>query len=353
MQKEDAQATVETNGDRTGDASSRRRSTAESDLVTSVDPYGWRMAEHEVTKTEKKQLKIEDKKVMERTEKWDHMFQDIEKFRKKHRKTWEGRILKGIPDSWRGRAWIYILSDGGIEKSAGVDHYANLGIPKGEPTITVDVPRTMQDHILFGNQDMQDRLHKCLRAFANRYPEIGYVQGMAFPAAMLFAYGTNDDEIFDAYCNMMVGKVIGLGKLYANDWEGFKRMNAVWKVIFEDRYPKVAAHVREQQIADIMYTPSRFLCAFMNITMPSVLRLKIFDRFVAFGLRALLSLSLVFISLTKRELIVADQVGCLKILQNPDATDWPRVMKKWEKLWIGKTDYKKFQEKAGVSLVFD
>jgi hypothetical protein len=88
------------------------------------------------------------------------------------------------------------------------------------------------------------------------------------------------------------------------------------------------------------------------VSLPIEFKLKIFDRYVAFGSRALLSLALAIISLDKKELVQSPKEIMLPLLQDPmkgpRLRDWKVIMEKWDKLFLSKSDYLKAIKKAGV-----
>ena len=104
----------------------------------------------------------------------------------------------------------------------------------------------------------------------------------------------------------------------------------------------------------MIYTPSWFLCAFLDLDFPPVLRLRIIDRLIVFGSRQLLSLALAVIDLNQETLSArnAQMDTVLPLLQNPTTAstmkDWREIVKKWDKHYLSKKDYSALFKKAGV-----
>jgi hypothetical protein len=328
-----------------------------------VDRYGWSIkGDTALSKKELELRKKEDEKEREREGKWALMLgkddaaskaRPFKAFLRSHHLQYEGRVIKGIPDACRSRAW-YVILDPDAEtqpKRPSIAHYYRKGIPGCDGVIRVDIPRTMPHMQMFSQQNVRAVLYRVLRAYSNADKELGYFQGMAFPAALLVAY-MSEERAFWAFYYLMRGSKHRLRDYYINEFENLKELNRVWDVIVQKKYPKIHANLKRLDIDAIVYTTSWFLTAFLNIEFPAVLRLRIFDRYCAFGSRALLSLGLTCVSLLKKELMAPEMEKVLPILQNPNKgqrlQDWRAVLKKWDKLFISKADYSKYFERAGV-----
>ena len=113
------------------------------------DRYGWNQIDRQMTKKETKLLSTYEGKEEKRAKKWWKMFDHFAKFRVYHRSTYEQRVRKGIPDTWRSRAWVWIL-DKMAEKEErdnkrtrrDVMFYFNKGVPDADDVIRNDIPIT-------------------------------------------------------------------------------------------------------------------------------------------------------------------------------------------------------------------
>ncbi|TPX33056.1 hypothetical protein SeMB42_g07531, partial [Synchytrium endobioticum] len=120
------------------------------------------------------------------------------------------RCFKGIPHEWRAHAWFQMITS-----SSGL--YLNLDSPQqiqlevqwlheyhafqtdGNHTshdyaIGLDIPRTFPNHISFmnANEQGQQCLFRVIKGLSNKYPEIGYVQGMCLLGATLLLVMTEE-----------------------------------------------------------------------------------------------------------------------------------------------------------------
>jgi hypothetical protein len=101
-----------------------------------------------------------------------------------------------------------------------------------------------------------------------------------------------------------------------------------------------------------MYTTTWFITAFMGIPLPLDVRLRIFDRFVVCGCRALLSFGLVIIARMQDILMKGGVTEGLILLQHLERVEQLKVsrvvMTTYDRVWISERDYTKFFKKAGL-----
>ncbi len=147
-------------------------------------------------------------KEVERSEKWRRMANVVKpgadgqgmifEFDMKHPKL-ISRTWKGIPDCWRSAAWYSFLtatakaSNGPFitDEELKADYRRLVEEPSlDDPQIDMDVPRTVNQHIMFRRRYRggQRLLFRALHALSLYFPETGYVQGMAPLAATLLSY---------------------------------------------------------------------------------------------------------------------------------------------------------------------
>ncbi|KAF8323733.1 RabGAP/TBC [Clavulina sp. PMI_390] len=113
-------------------------------------------------------------------------------------KTFDRRVWKGIPDRWRPAAWQLLIDNaarqGGQQPSQSghaQQYRATIDSPsKQDVQIDLDVPRTINDHVLFHTRYGQGQraLFHTLHCFSLRCTLCEYVQGMGPIAATLLLY---------------------------------------------------------------------------------------------------------------------------------------------------------------------
>ncbi|OHT03768.1 TBC domain containing protein [Tritrichomonas foetus] len=324
-----------------------------------ADRYGWALDGRKLSKEEEKLQQKESEKERSREKKWLYMtrkenWKDF--FYGKNRKILEERVLKGIPDCLRSLGWKLILDPKSINnpKRPSVQSFFDKGEPPCDYVIRVDIPRTMPRVPMFTEADVRTSLYTILRAYSNADPELGYFQGMGFPAAILRTY-MEETEAFWCFHNLMRGKKHMVRNYYDHEFENLRKICTVWDFILEKKFPLVHKQLKSLGVDHMIYTPSWFLCAFMNINFPPVLKLRIFDRFAMFGTRALLSLGMAIIDIHKKEIAKGGMDVCVPILQNPPDSpkmkDWRKILKYYDRNFLNRHEYKKFFRKLNIPVL--
>jgi hypothetical protein len=176
------------------------------------------------------------KKEWERAEKWRKMAKVL-----KSGKDGEGmefefdtrspklieRTWKGIPDRWRAAAWYSFLSTSAKKRKGSSSdetiihafHKFQEASSADDVQIDIDVPRTINSHIMFRKRYRggQRLLFRVLHALSLYFPDTGYVQGMACLAATLLCY-YDEEKTFVMLVRMWTLR--GLDKLYEPGFPG-------------------------------------------------------------------------------------------------------------------------------------
>lgn len=324
-----------------------------------VDRYGYSVKSDSSTSKKEQEIQaFESKKESERELKWQRMFMtnDFTKL--------DTRLMKGIPDTYRGEVWKRLICKDCLDP-AKVREWPNVSslIPDIPPeewkneydcwnTIEQDLDRTMPDCAMFSDDITRNSLRNILRAYSLFDKELGYTQGMAFHAAMLLSY-MDEKCAYACFKELMHSEKFGLRHYYL---PGFPRLNdlqKVWQIVFERQYKKIYQRFERDGIIMYMYIPQWFLSAFMNQPFSPILRIRIFDRFIAHGTAALLSFALVIISRHKEFFLQEPMEVILPVLQHPYISekmrDWRYLMKKYDEHWIDDKTYRRLLQKAGVA----
>ena len=137
------------------------------------------------------------------------------------------RTWKGIPDIWRAAAWHSFLTTSARKKgNCATDeqiiesfHALQDQSSADDVQIDIDVPRTINSHIMFRRRYRggQRLLFRVLHALSLYFPNTGYVQGMASLAATLLCY-YDEDKTFIMLVRMWTLR--GLDKLYESGFSG-------------------------------------------------------------------------------------------------------------------------------------
>jgi hypothetical protein len=176
------------------------------------------------------------KKEWDRTEKWRRMAKVVKtgkdgegmefEFDTRNPKLIE-RTWKGIPDRWRSAAWYSFLGASAKKRKdspsqehiIGAFHKLQSQSSGDDVQIDIDVPRTINSHIMFRRRYRggQRLLFRVLHALSLYFPDTGYVQGMASLAATLLCY-YDEEKTFVMLVRMWTLR--GLDKLYEAGFPG-------------------------------------------------------------------------------------------------------------------------------------
>lgn len=137
------------------------------------------------------------------------------------------RTWKGIPDRWRATAWHAFLTSsarrrGGLPSDDELVAAFHKLLDQSSPDdvqIDIDVPRTINSHIMFRRRYRggQRLLFRVLHALSLYFPDTGYVQGMASLVATLLCY-YEEETAFVMLVRLW--QLRGLDRLYQSGFGG-------------------------------------------------------------------------------------------------------------------------------------
>lgn len=378
--------------------------STENSVSSSFDRYGFILGDNDPSSSRIEQN--DDLKFFSRLTKWKKMtnftfrrrgdpIDNWELFSTSKRRKLESRILKGIPEEYRFDIYqrillpkeLYISIKCSRDDQSLTDINVILASLKPEPfeipdcwtVIEQDISRTFPksryfsflnyspegsknasfgdeiDQKIFRTKEMEV-LAAVLQAYSLYDVKTGYTQGMAFSAAMFISYYQNAIayHCFKYFMHNDSGR--DMRRLYYSTFEGFTDIKKVWSRLFSLRYPRIYRRLERISVSADLYCPQWFLSSFLAQEWPSFFRVRLFDRLVYAGLRALLSLGLVVISRHKKELMSSESDVVIDILQKPalskNMEDWDYVLTKWNRLWISEAQYKKLFKDVGVEFFY-
>ncbi|KUJ15509.1 RabGAP/TBC [Mollisia scopiformis] len=238
-------------------------------------------------------------KEIERGEKWRKMAKVVKygaagqgmqfEFDPKNPKVIE-RTWKGIPDRWRSAVWYSFLATSAAKRQDTIPdqhlinafHRFQVESSREDVQIDVDVPRTINAHIMFRKRYTggQRLLFRVLHAFSLQFPEPGYVQGMAALAATLLCY--YDEEM--AFIMMVrIWTLRGMDKVYSDDFRGLRAALDE----FEKDWQSNSGSGIAKKLADLGINPTdwgvRWYLTIFNYSIPFAAQLRIWDVFMLLG----------------------------------------------------------------------
>ncbi|KAI9870436.1 MAG: hypothetical protein M1830_004256 [Pleopsidium flavum] len=343
----------------------RRWMDEAGDMLT-LPPGLANIAEHEEGGRGASEMK---RKEWEREEKWRRMAKVVKKgngggmvfeFDTKSPKLIE-RTWKGIPDRWRATAWHAFLTSsarkkGGLPSDDELVSDFHKLLDQSSPDdvqIDIDVPRTINSHIMFRRRYRggQRLLFRVLHALSLYYPETGYVQGMASLVATLLCY-YDEDTAFIMLVRLW--QLRGLDRLYQSGFGGL--MEALDE--FEKTWlagGEVAAKLTELGISPTAYGTRWYLTLF-NYSIPFPAQLRVWDVFMllgdtdtspstltntfAGGLDVLHATSAALIDGTREILLDSDFENAMKVL-----TSWIPIKDEELLMRVAKAEWKQHRRK--------
>jgi hypothetical protein len=306
-----------------------------------------------VSKHEAASLAKASEQERKRELKWIAMFQDPDNYFRRDRAKLESRILKGIPDSVRSRAWQFILDPKSLDPlpRPSVAELIARGQTRHEMInqILLDIPRTFGDVTAF-TPKTRDSLRDILIAYANIDASLGYTQSMNAIAAPLVLY-MDMESAFWCFRGLMRRKRYQFRKIYTAGLPKLWKIKRLWEHLLATRCSCVMKALEENGITFENYGVSWFMTAFMTQGFSETMRVRIYDRYVGFGTRAMLAFGLVIMKSLKRKLLSSELTAAINLVRTPGAqeelSDWKSVSQRWDELWLSAKDYQKLFRSVG------
>lgn len=228
-----------------------------------------------------------------------------------------GRICKGPPPQYRWHAWTVAL---GLTSKLNENDYHALPEANGEiaSVIERDLNRTFPEHPYFDlaryGKLGQDALNRLLLKYAAKFPEVEYCQGMNFLAGfLLMVSGGNELETYYMFEHIL--KEWKLEDFYKEGMPGLKRCIYVFNNLFKEHLPKLSMHFRKHEIPADLWI-SKWIMTVFTMTLSFESLLRIWDLFIARGMKTVYKIALALLYLTQDKLIHEDLGGIAIVLKS-------------------------------------
>lgn len=178
--------------------------------------------------------------------------------------------------------------------------------------IPVDLHRTFPSLNIFQEGGpYYDHLRNVLEAFVVYRPDIGYVQGMSFVAAV-FLLNLEPFEAFMCLSNILSQPFFL--SFYRMEQAEVQTLLGVLDLLLEEHVPLIAQHFKRVGLSLDSFAIDWFLTIFSR-SLPLDLTSRIWDNFFIEGdARYLFRVALSLISLHSRQLIEMEFEGCIKLM---------------------------------------
>lgn len=152
-----------------------------------------------------------------------------------------------------------------------------------------------------------------LRSFAIFRPDIGYVQGMNYLAAMVLLYLRECTPSFVTFANLMVKYPVM--PFYTFNEEFVQKALQLFKQLFQINLPELCDHFEEEEIKPRQYVYKWMMTLFAT-TLPLKVVSHVWDLYFLDGIFILYQTSIAILRLLSPKLLQEDMEGILTILQN-------------------------------------
>jgi len=230
-------------------------------------------------------------------------------------------VRGGIPAWRRKRMWPRLVQADAIRRASPELHFQQLleqaerePIRKIDEQIELDLPRTFPGHVLLSTEDGIQALRQVLVAYSRRQPNVGYVQGMGFIAALLLVVLRDAEDAF--WCLAAVLEYRLPKNFLEGSLQGMLLEQAVFQELVNEReeLANVLAGVPTE-----LYTTPWFVACFAN-TFPIETRLRTWDIFLLEGISVIHQVGMAVLQSAAPKLQqCADTHGQLCCLQEEEA----------------------------------
>jgi hypothetical protein len=159
----------------------------------------------------------------------------------------------------------------------------------------------------------------------------------------LFMSYMPEAHAFISFLQLMVGR-----KRSAHDYfdpAGMTTIGLAWERLLKRRLGEVKRVLDLHRIETAEYLPPWLQTAFLTRPIDPRIRLRVFDRFVAFGTRALFSFGLVIMFGVKHIMFSADRETLLKKLMAPESDplfrSWKRTIDQLDRFNVTSIEFKR------------
>lgn len=292
-----------------------------------LDRYGWLMNDIKISKEEEKLTKKDAAKEFERSIKWNKMIQKWDYWLKKKMNKVLKRIDNGIPDAIRFKVWCLILES---------DHYKEMypktmkelleeGENESYGQIDKDLNRTFPQIGFFSQPSFIESLRNVLYCYSHVDPEVEYTQGIGFLAGMLLVY-MDEENAYYCLVSLMMGKKINHRAYFLDFFPRLQRVNAMLFLLIKKKCPEIIELFGNEPNSLSVFTTRWFLTSFQSFNFQPEFQIRIFERFLTYGTRFLLSFGITIIMFHRDVFRNLQFEDILHLLQHPDESE---KMRNW------------------------
>jgi hypothetical protein len=230
-----------------------------------------------------------------REQKWIEMLDNYEEWIYKRYEKVKSRCRKGIPQSIRSKAWMY-LTGANFAKSMKPNYYSeclanksNIDIQKNIKDIQKDLHRLFPSHELFMKEEGRNMLFNVLKAYAVHNREVGYCQAQGPIAALLLMHMPEED----AFWMLIKISDFYLSNYFNSGLENFQNDGQILFELFKKENKQAYEMLFNHGIQPPFVMTEWFMCIYAR-TLPLCTVLRIWDMFFCEGIKVIFKVALYF-----------------------------------------------------------
>jgi hypothetical protein len=320
--------------------------------------YGWYIPLGPFTCTDPREAILAAKEAKEeakRERQWLKMMANLKCFRKGKEPGLSKRVLSGIPDSLRGKVWLYRLDPDfkELEKEAATRGEANSTpyhdlrerryryyVEMAPPLLSDPDYCTYLPHVKEPAQ--QQAIRNLVGAYLAADSKNAFNPSLGFLASVLLAY-IPPANAFRAYLCLFTNKAHRAHRFFHP--KSTNRLCRIWDALLAWKKPKVHAVLAKLEIGPDRYVPEWLQTVFLDVRFQGPLHLLVLDRFFMFGVRAIFGCGIFIVDVCEKRLLTATPEQVLAILQTPgdelEFGDWRAVLRSFNETVVTSEDYVK------------
>ena len=237
-----------------------------------------------------------------RTEKWQDMLNNYQKYQTTKRAKLKSRTRKGIPDSLRSIVWQLFAGTDKLKEKNLFENLNKQELDKDiEGVIIKDLDRTFPSCQLFKEKYGmgQRKLYRVLSNYSKYNKVLGYVQGMGYLAAIFLLYM---DEESAFYMLHSLVKNYGFEGLYKEGFPDLKKKFYVLLNLEKKFIPEIYNILKRDEALPSFYASEWFMCLFCKNLKPNIL-VRIIDVFLYEGYKVIYRFAIAFLKMKENDFI--------------------------------------------------
>eukprot|EP00003_Mantamonas_plastica_P022973 TRINITY_DN4013_c0_g1_i3.p1 TRINITY_DN4013_c0_g1~~TRINITY_DN4013_c0_g1_i3.p1 ORF type:complete len:321 (-),score=105.76 TRINITY_DN4013_c0_g1_i3:98-1060(-) len=295
-----------------------------------------------------------DKQMAKLVDSWESVMEDWES--NKEKKKVVTLIQRGIPPKYRGSIWVSCIGNSlnvnaqlfaifrqhAQEAKEKQKQEAEESREDSVKLISLDLGRTFPALAFFAEgSPMHDSLCDILEAYVCYRPDIGYVQGMSYLAAMLLLNMEKDDA-FACLANIINEDIMRV--FFSMEMESINARLDVFSQVFERNLPELHAQFYEMDITSDFFMIDWVLTIFSKALSLDVAS-RIWDNYVYHGEWFLIRCAVALLSVLQGEMLGAVFDDCMFLLTHiPEDLNGDELFQHVEYIQLTEKDYKKMLE---------